>query len=562
MQNRNYLDFKEANCKNCYKCLRECPVKAIAVKNDQARIDDSLCILCGHCAGVCRFNAKQVVDDRQTLKKLFSSGKPTIASIAPAYVSSFDTMDFETFTAALIKLGFSNAEETARGAHAVTGAYKDILDSHKHKNLIASACPSIVRLIQLYYPNALPYLAKVDSPMVAHAKLLREKFGKSVNIVFIGPCIAKKREADESGIIDACLTFEELKELFDELDIKIDQSKILSENTEFNKAKYYPINRGIIKSFEGYSDGYEYVSIDGVARSFEVLENIESLEGMFIEMHACQFSCINGPCALNKGSGGFIKATEQIRRYVKGETANAYKKRENISLRRNYLPIKDCRKTPSEYELRQILASIGKLLPEDELNCGACGYNTCRDKATAVYNGMAELQMCVPFMRERAENMSYDIIHNSPNGIIAIDENYQIIDINSKAMELFGITCPAKGEPLERFYNPTDFYLAMVENEQMTNKKVFIEKTDSYVEMSIRKVEGQNMLFCIMKDVTGDTNYKNKLDKVKSDTIATTNDVIAKQMRVVQEIASLLGETTAETKIALIKLKKTLEEDI
>ncbi|MDE6398426.1 MAG: histidine kinase, partial [Clostridiales bacterium] len=321
---REYLNFKQANCKNCYKCLRECPVKAITVIGDRARIRDDLCVLCGHCTGVCTFNAKQVVNDTAAVKKLLGGKKRVIASVAPAFAASFSP-DFAAFSVALRKLGFSEVFETADGAREVSDRYHKLLESGKYRNLIASACPSIVRLIRLYYPEALAYLAPVVSPMVAHAKLLRQKY-PDCKIVFLGPCIAKKQEADESGIIDAALTFEELSALFREAEIdptaESEAAATATVGETKNAARYYPINRGIIKSFDGFHPDYEYISVDGLARAKEVLANIETLSGMFIEMHACEFSCINGPCALHKECGGFIKATETVRSYAKTGAAD------------------------------------------------------------------------------------------------------------------------------------------------------------------------------------------------------------------------------------------------
>lgn len=568
----DYLNFKSANCKNCYKCLRECPVKAITVIDDRAKINSDLCILCGHCSNVCRYNAKEVVRSADAVRALIKGKKPVCASVAPAFAASF-TPDFAAFSAALKKLGFARVEETARGAALVTENYRELLREGKYKNLIASACPAIVRLIQIYYPDALPYLAPVLSPMAAHAKILREEHSKDEAIVFIGPCIAKKREADECGMIDEALTFEELKEMFFDAGITFDESPSkVPLPPDFSlltqKAKYYPINRGIIKSFSSFPDGYEYISVDGVRRAEEVLSNINSLSGMFIEMHACEFSCINGPCALKKESGGFIKATETIRGYARSGIASVKGAEERTGdlrpkITAKYPRISDVRVIPPEYEIKKILEATGKFTPEDELNCGACGYNTCRDKAIAVYNNMAQLSMCVPYMRERAEGLSYDIIQNSPNGILAVDDKFCITEINEKAVQLLGMPSRAavRGEELGRFYNPTDFYLAMYENEQLSNKKLQIEKTGAWVEMTIRRVSGQNLLFCIMKDITQDEDYRRKLSDIKAGTIATADEVIKKQMRVVQEIASLLGETAAETKIALVRLRDTIGKD-
>lgn len=561
---REYLNFKQANCKNCYKCLRECPVKAITVIGDRARIREDLCVLCGHCTGVCSFNAKEVVNDVAAAGKLLGGKKKVIASVAPAFAASF-VPDFAVFKQALIKIGFSDAFETADGAREVTNCYRKLLDGGNYRNLIASACPSIVRLISLYYPDALKYLAPVVSPMVAHAKMLREQY-PDCKIVFIGPCIAKKREADDSGVIDAALTFEEINAMFEEKGISIAaQEKTQTDEKETtnkkNAARYYPINRGIIKSFESFADGYEYISVDGLARAKEVLSNIDTLSGMFIEMHACEFSCINGPCTLNKERGGFIKATETVRAYAKTGTAEI-KPSAEISLECKYNKITDSRRMPTEDEIRKILAETGKAAPEDELNCGACGYNTCREKAIAVYNGLAEISMCVPYMRERAEGLSYDIIQNSPNGIFAVDGELVISEINEKAAQLLGAGRTAlKGELLEKYHNPADFYRVLYENDVFTAKKLQLEHTGKWVEMTIRKVRNQNTLFCIMKDITEDVDYSTRLNKIREETAQAASEVVSKQMRVVQEIASLLGETTAETKIALLKLRDALGKE-
>ncbi len=553
-----YLNFNSSNCRNCYKCLRECPVKAISVLDDKAQINEELCILCGHCVGSCRFNAKVVASDIAKVRDLISR-KKVYVSLAPSFISSFDVKGFAAMEKALKALGFESVEETAIGAAAVTDEYKKLLEGGKYRNLIASACPATVRLISQYYPDALPFLAPVDSPMVAHARQLKKAY-KNCAVVFVGPCLAKKREAAESGIIDAVLTFEELEAMLAEAKITPDPS--LEDDKDALRARYYPINRGIIKSFDGFVDGYEYLSVDGVNRSRNVLENITTLEGMFIEMHACEFSCINGPCALTPKRGGLFKATEQVREYTRGGLSEKARPIRSGDYSHKYERIPMRLITPPDYEIRAILEATGKYKPEDELNCGACGYPTCRDKAIAVYNGMAEIDMCVPYMREKAESLSFDIIQNSPNGILAVDESFRITDINEEAARLLSIPRNGcKGELLERYFNPTDFYIVASDGKAVDDKKIKLEKSGAWVEMSIRKVSGQNLLFCIMKDITEETEDKSRLDKLKEDTYRTTDEVIGKQMRVVQEIASLLGETAAETKIALLKLKNTLKTE-
>lgn len=555
------LEFKKARCKNCYKCLRECPVKAIEVTNHQAKIIEDRCILCGRCTEVCPQNAKYVHSEKESVKALLASGEKIVASVAPSFVGSFGADDFSVMKIALAKLGFRDAEETAVGANAVTERYAENLKSGKYKNYITSACPAIDRLIQIYYPKALPYLANVDTPMIAHAKMLKKRWADA-KVVFIGPCIAKKREGFESDVVDGVLTFEDLRDLFAEkgIDLNTIAKFDYGVKEENNKARYYPINRGIIKSFQNFEKNYEYVSVDGVSRVMEVLENIDNLSGMFLEVNACEFGCVNGPCSLQE-AGSALKRTAEVRRYAnRNEGLPEVVLKPNLDFTKSFPRLRNKARPASEREIDAILRSTGKYKPEDELNCGACGYATCREKAWAVVNGYAPVDICLPYMRERAESMSYEIIQNSPNGIAIVDGDLKLVDINLKAMELWGIEeRDVKGRDLVDFFNPTDFVIALSEGKNLTRKKVKIDKTNRFAEMTISLLKEHKMMFCIMKDITEGVNYDEKLRKMKLETVETTDEVIKKQMRVAQEIASLLGETTAETKVALLKLKKTLK---
>ena len=559
----SYLDFKDARCKDCYKCLRECPVKAIKVVDHHAKIIESRCILCGHCTEVCPQNAKSVHTERQEVEKLLKTGK-AVASVAPSFVSSFDLQDFNVMKLALGRLGFADAEETSIGAREVTAQYKKLLEEGTFKNFITSCCPAVNTMIELYYPKALAYLAPVDTPMIAHAKMIRKK-RPDAKVVFIGPCIAKKREAHESGVVDGVLTFEDLAAMFEDKGIVLSEIAHIPSKPAggVNRAKYYPISRGIIKSFENYIDGYEFVAVDGAEKCKEVLENIESLSGMFIEMNSCDSACVNGPCSLALKAGA-LKANADIRKYVSRDLAEngsaPYEEAKDI----DFTCVHERKRTedfiPTDRQIAEILAKTGKTRPEDMLNCGACGYNTCYEKAWAVANGYANIDMCVPYMRERAESMSYEIIQTSPNGIVLLDTDLNILEINGKAKELLGIKeRDVKGKGIFHYFNPTEFVLAQNDNKSVHNKKVYIEKTGSYIELTIIVMKDNKGTYAVMKDITQETKSEEQLDKVKLETLATTDEVIKKQMRVAQEIASLLGETTAETKVALLKLKKTLQ---
>ena len=556
-----YLDFKDAKCKDCFKCLRECPVKAIRYENHQAKIIEQKCILCGHCTLVCPQNAKQVHSEADDVLKLLAGKDKVIASVAPSFVSSFGLQDFGIMQIALGKLGFAYAEETSVGAKVVTEEYAKLLATGEYRNFITSACPAVNHMIQLYYPKALKYLAPVASPMVAHARMLKKKF-PDCKIVFIGPCIAKKREGKESGIIDAVLTFDELNRIFEQKNIDLGQIASFGDgkNTKANRAKFYPISRGIIKSFEAMPAGYEYVAVDGVKRCFEVLEDIDEFDGLFLELNCCEHACVGGPCRIEK-KGGSLKANEEVRKYASREAAQSVEAdADGVILTELHPRIKTEDRIPSERDIRAILAKTGKNSPEDELNCGACGYSTCRDKAIAVLNGYADIEMCLPYMRSRAESMSYEILQNSPNGIVLLDNDFRILDINTKAIKILGITeHDVKGANAFDCFECDDFIAALAKDTNVSKKKVFVNRTKKYMELSIVLLREHKVMFGVMKDITDSVEYDEKLNAIKMETLATTDEVIKKQMRVAQEIASLLGETTAETKVALLKLKETLQ---
>jgi PAS domain S-box-containing protein len=307
------------------------------------------------------------------------------------------------------------------------------------------------------------------------------------------------------------------------------------------------------------------MAVDGPGRCLHVLKNIDTLSGVFLEMNVCRDACVNGPCSLTK-KGDSIKATMDLRKYVKKDISTLPPEptdfKYDVDLRASYPRLRAKSVPGTEAEITALLHKIGKFKPEDELNCGACGYSTCREKAWAVINGYADWDICLPFMREKAETMSYEIIHNSPEGIIVLDNDLNVIDINNKAKELLGITAVnLKGLPAVDFFNPSDFLIAMSEKRHIEQEGMYIPETKKYVDLSINLLSNNHALFGIMKDVTDSVKYGDSLSKMRMETLSTTDEVIKKQMRVAQEIASLLGETTAETKVALLKLKKTLQEN-
>lgn len=566
------LKFKKANCKNCFKCLRECPVKAIGFKDGQAEILRNECLICGHCLTVCPQNAKVVRDDTNIVKEAIKSGKRVIASVAPSFASAFTT-DFAAFSNALKKFSFYAVEEASAGAVPVTRKYEQLIASRKMPCVISSACPTVVKLIEKYHPGTMRYLAPVISPMTAHARMLKKRYDDCY-VVFIGPCMSKKDEASWDDAVDCAITFEELEQWFKNENITFNDNN-LPNNSDFdgNNARLYPTAGGIIKTMLSRIPGVNYITVEGIEKCRKILSELEKneLDGFFVEMSACDGSCLNGPCMV-RADGGFFETQKRLETYAKSFDKNKSESKDNIdykenleekfgiSLERKFTLKPVISQMPGERDIRAILEKTNKFTPEQELNCGACGYATCREKAIAVYQGKAEVTMCMPYMRERAEYISDKVISFSPNAIIVLDNLLSIKAMNNAACKLFEIDDIKNfsGRYIGELTDASAFEEAIVRRENILDRKVYLFRYEKYVEQSVIYVKEHNIIFAIIHDLTETKKQNDSLKKVKIETVRTADNVIEKQMRVVQEIAMLLGETTAETKVALTKLKDTM----
>lgn len=558
------IQFKEANCKGCHKCIRNCDVKAITFKNEQARILDNECILCGKCTLVCPQNAKVISSDLETIRGYLKNGERVMASVAPSYVSAFPGLSFSKLSAALKKLGFASAEETAIGASLVTKEYEKLLEKHEMKNIITTCCPTINLLVEKYYPELVPFLAPVLAPASAHAKTMKEYYGDNIKVVFIGPCISKKFEAQMNPFIDAVLMFEELKDWLSIESIapasEEDPAPAEMHNT---MSRFYPVPGGIIHTIPKESrKGYKQIAIDGLDKCIEVLDSLKdgAIESYFIEMSSCSGSCVEGPGLHVEGKTAFLTSKDLIIQNAGKKTATPLPPTEelspDISKAFNLTMIRD--KVPDENTIKSILASIGKHSPEQMLNCGACGYSTCREKAIAVYQGKADLKMCLPYMREKAESMSNIILENTPDAIFVTDGEFNVIEYNNAAEKIFPqVDKESIGLPIDLIINSEDF-----ENIKSKDENIYYalcRDTENRLILDISIIHAPNKDYIIIcKDVTADHKRNEEMEKIRRDTLETTQRVIDKQMRVAQEIASLLGETTGETKAALTTLKKSI----
>ena len=556
------LALKKSNCKNCYKCIRHCPVKAIRFSGNQAHIIGNECILCGQCFVVCPQNAKEIVNETEKARVLIQSGAPVIVSLAPSFVANYEGIGINAMRKALQKLGFHDVEETAIGATIVKNEYERMLREEDRDVIITSCCHSINLLIQKHYPAALEYLADVLSPMQAHCKDIKSRY-PNAKTVFIGPCVAKKDEAEHyEGFVDAVLTFEELSEWLKDEGIELEKEM---DSDVCSRARFFPTTGGILKTMDQEETyGYSFLALDGVENCAAALKDIEDgkIHKCFIEMSACAGSCVGGPVMEKYHHSSVVKDYIAVSNYAgaKDFEVSDYKA---IDLKKSLEFIPRHAQMPSDLEIGQILRQMGKFKPSQELNCGSCGYNTCREKAIAIYQGKAEISMCLPFLKDEAEGFSDIIVKNTPNGLIVLNDQLEVQQINDAARKIMNIRYASDilGDQVVRIMDPSTFIKVRDTGYGVRDERVYLAEYKRYVEQTVIYDRDLHLLIGILRDVTDEESERKKKENISRQTVEVADKVVDKQMRIVQEIASLLGETAAETKIALAKLKESITDE-
>ena len=553
------LQSQKSNCKNCYKCIRHCPVKSIRFSGNEAHIVHDECILCGHCFVVCPQNVKQIRSDTDKARALLQGDAPVYVSLAPSFIAAFPGVTIDTMRDALKQLGFADADETAVGATIVKKRYEEMLQEGQQDVIISSCCHSVNLLLQKHYPEALPFLAQVQSPMQAHCALIRREH-PDAKTVFVGPCLSKKDEADRyPELVDCVLTFEELAAWFASENIVPARGE---DHRRDSRARLFPTSGGILNTMDREPD-ITYMVVDGMDNCIQAIQDVlnGNLHHCFIEMSACAGSCIGGPIMEKRRRA-------PVRDYI-AITAAAGPDDfpvQPVAAQELAKPILSTglpKAMPGSAAITEILRQMGKSSPEQELNCGSCGYDTCREKAIAVLQGKADLSMCLPFLKEKAESFSDTIIKNTPTGIIVLNEQLEVQDLNRAACQMFHLRSAADvmGDQVIRILDPVPFMDVMQSGRNVHDQRVYLAEYNKYVEQSIIYDKSYHIIMSIMRDITDEENARAKKEELSRHTIEVTDKVIEKQMRVVQEIASLLGETTAETKIALTNLKESLKDE-
>ena len=556
------LEFKKVNCKDCYKCVRYCPVKSIRVKDHAASILAGECILCGNCTIVCPQHAKEDINDVPMIKVLMSKHETVIAIVAPSFAAYFN-ISFETMKSTLKKLGFADVFEVAEGAHVVKNEYERLVAENPDQTWITSSCASVNYYIKRHRPEAAKYLLPVLTPMKALAKILRERYPEA-KFVFIGPCLSKKGEAFENGSgVSAVLLFEELEDWLAEENIVVHEDE--SFRNQPRLSRLFPMSGGILATMK-QEPGINYLPISGFDGVKQTIEDVidGKLPHCFIEMNFCKGGCVGGPSFRRKELGtlrGAVKTRQAAGTTIYDEDYNVP---ETLDYSTTFQTKRVFRLEPTKAQIEAVLRQMDKFSPEDELNCGMCGYSTCREKARAVLFGKAEIDMCMPYIRKRAENYAGKIIDSVPSGILAIDMSLNISQANPAACDIFGVDATSLvGQPIGTILDENDFVNLLASDGDTLMTSIYLPDYGLYLDETLQVNRDANLIICILKNVTEEKTRHRRAMQKRQQTAAIADEIVEKQLRMVHEIASLLGETASETKIAISDLKESvmMEDD-
>jgi len=404
-------------CRTCYTCVRECPARAIRIVGGQAEVITERCVACGNCTKVCSQGAKVFLNTTDQVQKLLESPEKTAAIVAPSFPAEFpDTGDYINLIGMIRALGFDYVSEVSFGADLVAHRYRKLISEAGDKNYISSDCPAIVSFIRFYHPDLTENLVPVVSPMLAMTRVMREKYGSDLKIVFIGPCVAKKAETPE---VDASITFTELREMFSKAGIAEGTFKPSGFDAPLGgRGAIFPVTRGLLQAAGVNDDAItgNIIAAEGRIGFQEAIKEFEEgmIGGQHLELLCCE-GCIMGPGMSKGGKQYNRRALVSGYAHQKMETLNYEEWQNNLQtydrldLSIKFKPEDLRRELPENEDINNVLASMGKVTPKDHLNCGACGYDTCIDHAVAIVKGLAEEEMCLPYTIEKLHRSVKDL---------------------------------------------------------------------------------------------------------------------------------------------------------
>ncbi len=554
------LYTEQTECQDCYKCVRACPVKAICISDGHAQIEQHRCTVCGNCVRSCPSGAQKVRNDIPRAKQLLSIKKAVYISLAPSFPTEFG-INWQEKLQKLLNCGFAGISETALGADIVSEKQKELLENGE-KFIISTACPTLVETVQRYYPSLNQYLSPLLSPMLTHGYLLKKIYGEDIGVLFVGPCIAKKSEADYfPELIDVALTFDELDELLQQLEEKEAKEPFQFVPQEAQKGRLYPLDGGMVETLQKEKAGVltqGFIHLSGMNLLQKALEELSEKpvkEPLFCEFLTCEGGCINGSGRKNETS--ILQKMQKMSSFChtsSQEITPLPKLQKEELMWKSHVSIPVAQKCYCSTEIERAFEQLEKSDPLDQLDCGGCGYNSCEEFATAWLNDLAEPQMCVTTMRKTAQKKVKALIQTIPMGVAIVNRDHEIMQCNTRFIDLFlgddfqdyeTVISRLQGLELQRFVSVDTLI------DEVTALKDSVERILHHEQRVIKVV-----LFPIEeKAITGILFQDITTPSMKRDTvIKKAEEVIEKSLKSVQQIASLLGENAAETEIILNSL--------
>ena len=556
-------------CQDCYKCVRRCPVKAIRVQDGHASVEPERCVYCGACVDVCPNNAKRVRDDLPALRRLIDRGVPVYASLAPSCVAEFPDLTLAQLRTGLRALGFAGVSETAVGAEVVSREAESWLAAPGTSLAVSSACPVIVDIISKYYPEVEPCLTSAPSPLIAHAAMLRDRYGEQCAVAFVGPCIAKKCEADAPGSpVDIAITFHDLRRWFtavgvDPRALSTDDDGDALGHVPGSTGCLYPVDGGMIARLD-VDDATRLtrcMSASGLRAVHSVLEGLDPAptgRSRFLELLACDGGCINGP-GTSKNESLVARRTAVASFAVSRERSGPV---ERTQLPPRWQPERIPEQVYADDEIGDALLRVGKRSPADELNCGGCGYDSCHAFAVALIAGRAETSMCVTYMRRLAQKKNNALLKTMPSAAVTVDSNLRIVESNLNFARLCGDDAELayealpglEGARLDRFLPEVDLFTAVLNNGgEILDRAIRVR--DAIVRASVFSIEEHHLVGAILLDITDPAMQKQQI-------VEKSREVIAKNLETVQQIAYLLGENASETELILNSIVRSYSSEV
>jgi|CZKF01.1.fsa_nt_gi iron only hydrogenase large subunit-like protein len=563
MERINPIYTQERECQDCHKCIRECPVKAIRVEDGYARVVPELCIMCGNCVLACPSSAKRVRDDLPVAKALLKSRHKVIASLAPSFVAQFSGVRSAQLIHALKKLGFFAVSETALGAQQVSAGIFSLMCSKPKQIWISSACPVVVDFIGKYHPECQPHVFSVLSPLLTHCKMLRAQYGDDIATIFIGPCIAKKMEAEQHPeLLDAVLTFEDLEHWLSEENIHLEEIAETPadhfEPEEAEEGALYPIDGGMVPDVAGDREvnRSQFMAFSGIANVEQALKGISEWKpehNIFFELTACAGSCVNGPKAARTTS--VARRRYDILHYAK--SGSEHPRKLALGIAGHYAASPIARNEYSEMQLQEVLRTVGKYSAEDELNCGGCGYDSCRDFAHALIAKNSERMMCATYTRKLAQKKANALLNKMPSAVVIVNEELKIIECNLNFVRLFSEdaeeSATLEGSALSAVIPFSYlFHRVLDSDEDIVGHDIRYQR--SILNTSIFTIEPHSVLCGIFQDITKPIFQKEQI-------IGRAREVIQKNLKTVQQIAYLLGENAADSEIILNSIVRSFSPE-